>query len=241
MASLRSFNQRAKVFNSAWSEDKFWDEILKCVPLCSNCHTLIHKNLLCLLTNEGVNDLPYRIQTTAGHRKYLCSGLYMPSVTTVLSATESEKSKAGLRTWQKNNPGALEEAINTRQSAIHLGCENYLRGLIPMSLKSISHSGMASANTWTGLTLSIGLSDHYVPIGITFGQTIERWLMSGALSIYMLAALTSSVKSVVCESLLTLKLVTLLTARLFPIVVTALASVALENIKNVLNKWRHTA
>lgn len=81
-------------------------------------------------TSETSVDKPYRIQTTAGHRKYLCSGIYMPSVTTVLSATESEKSKAGLRTWQKNNPGALEEA-STRGSAIHLGCENYLRGLDP--------------------------------------------------------------------------------------------------------------
>ncbi len=79
---------------------------------------------------QTTTDLPFRIQTSAGHRKYLCSGLYMPSVTTVLSATESEKSKAGLRTWQQNNPGALEEA-STRGSAIHLGCENYLRGLDP--------------------------------------------------------------------------------------------------------------
>ena len=53
----------------------------------------------------------------------------MPSVTTVLSATESEKAKKGLRTWQQNNPGALEEA-STRGSAIHLGCENYLRGCL---------------------------------------------------------------------------------------------------------------
>ena len=83
------------------------------------------------ITTEPVpQDRPYRIQTTAGYRKYLCGGLYLPSVTTVLSATESEKSKAGLRTWQKNNPGALEEA-STRGSAIHLGCENYLRGLDP--------------------------------------------------------------------------------------------------------------
>ena len=52
----------------------------------------------------------------------------MPSVTTVLSATESEKSKAGLRTWQKNNPGALEEA-STRGTAIHKCCEDYLRGI----------------------------------------------------------------------------------------------------------------
>ena len=75
-------------------------------------------------------DRPYRIQTTAGHRKYLCSGMYMPSVTTILSATESEKAKKSLATWQANNPGGLEEA-STRGSAIHLGCENYLRGLEP--------------------------------------------------------------------------------------------------------------
>ena len=73
------------------------------------------------------SDKPYRIQTPSGYRKYLCSGLYMPSVTTILSATETEKSKAGLRTWQKNNPGALETA-STRGSAIHLCCENHIRG-----------------------------------------------------------------------------------------------------------------
>ena len=74
------------------------------------------------------SNRPYRIQTDSGHRKYLCSGLYMPSVTTVLSATETEKSKAGLRTWQKNNPGALE-AASTRGTAIHKCCEDYLRGI----------------------------------------------------------------------------------------------------------------
>ena len=61
-------------------------------------------------TSEATVDKPYRIQTSAGYRKYLCGGLYLPSVTTVLSATESEKSKAGLRNWQRNNPGMLEEA-----------------------------------------------------------------------------------------------------------------------------------
>ena len=81
-------------------------------------------------TDPVVADLPFRIQTPSGYRKYLCSGLYMPSVTTILSATESEKSKQGLKTWQQNNPGALEEAA-TRGSAVHLGCENYLRGLDP--------------------------------------------------------------------------------------------------------------
>ena len=73
-------------------------------------------------------DQPFRISTPQGYRKYLCSGLYMPSVTTVLSATETEKSKAGLRTWNLNNPGKLEEA-STRGSAIHKCCENHIRGL----------------------------------------------------------------------------------------------------------------
>lgn len=82
------------------------------------------------MSNPTPVDKPYRIQTAAGYRKYLCSGLYLPSVTTVLSATETAKSKASLKQWQQNNPGALEEA-STRGSAIHLGCENYLRGLDP--------------------------------------------------------------------------------------------------------------
>ena len=75
-----------------------------------------------------MTDLPYRISTPSGYRKYLCSGLYLPSVTTVLSATESEKAKKGLATWQKNNPGGLEAAA-ARGTAVHLACENYLRGI----------------------------------------------------------------------------------------------------------------
>ena len=30
-------------------EDSFWDEVLKCIPVCANCHLKIHKNKLCLL------------------------------------------------------------------------------------------------------------------------------------------------------------------------------------------------
>ena len=89
-------------------------------------------------------DKPYRIQTASGYRKYLCSGLYMPSVTTVLSATETEKAKKSRRTWQQNNPGGLE-AASTRGSAIHLGCENYLRGLDPGVPEEYQ-------DFWTGIT-----------------------------------------------------------------------------------------
>ena len=83
------------------------------------------------MTDTEVKDtpnLPFRIQTPSGYRKYLCSGLYLPSVTTVLSATESEKSKKGLRTWNTNNPGALE-AAGIRGTAIHKCCEDYIRGI----------------------------------------------------------------------------------------------------------------
>ena len=46
-------NQRELgIFASAHNEERFWDEVLKCVPLCSNCHTLIHKNLLCLIPQQ---------------------------------------------------------------------------------------------------------------------------------------------------------------------------------------------
>lgn len=29
--------------------DIWWNEVLKCVPLCANCHVKIHKNKLCLI------------------------------------------------------------------------------------------------------------------------------------------------------------------------------------------------
>ena len=31
-----------------FSHDRWWNEVLKCVPLCCNCHRRIHKNKLCL-------------------------------------------------------------------------------------------------------------------------------------------------------------------------------------------------
>ena len=38
-----------ELWKTAWAEDKFWNEILKCIPLCANCHVKVHKNELCLL------------------------------------------------------------------------------------------------------------------------------------------------------------------------------------------------
>jgi len=31
------------------SENDWWLEVLKCIPVCANCHVKIHKNKLCLL------------------------------------------------------------------------------------------------------------------------------------------------------------------------------------------------
>ena len=37
------------IFHGTRNEEVFWDEVLKCVPLCANCHLLIHKDKLCLI------------------------------------------------------------------------------------------------------------------------------------------------------------------------------------------------
>lgn len=46
-------NKREKEFNIATGMRRgvevWWDEILKCVPLCANCHRKLHNNLLCLI------------------------------------------------------------------------------------------------------------------------------------------------------------------------------------------------
>ena len=57
---------------------------------------------------------------------------YAPSVTTVLGAVASEKSRRALESWCEKNPGAKEEACN-RGTHIHEQCERYLRGL-PLTL-----------------------------------------------------------------------------------------------------------
>ena len=33
------------------AEDTWWNEVLKCIPVCANCHVKIHKKELCLLTS----------------------------------------------------------------------------------------------------------------------------------------------------------------------------------------------
>ena len=37
------------IFSGGFGEEKFWDECLKTIPVCANCHLLIHKDKLCLI------------------------------------------------------------------------------------------------------------------------------------------------------------------------------------------------
>lgn len=44
--SDKSFGIKA---NMSTSDENWWNEVLKCIPVCGNCHIKIHKNKLCLL------------------------------------------------------------------------------------------------------------------------------------------------------------------------------------------------
>ena len=49
-------DDETKSFNIATNmrrgEDTWWNEILKCVPLCANCHRKLHNDLLCLIPHH---------------------------------------------------------------------------------------------------------------------------------------------------------------------------------------------
>ena len=68
--------------------------------------------------------------TLNGLRHYNCAGVPrpLPSVTSVLSATQSEETRQKLAHWNVMNPGALENAA-ARGTFIHNAVENWIRGL----------------------------------------------------------------------------------------------------------------
>ena len=43
------------------AEEKFWDEVLKCIPVCTNCHKKIHKEKLCLLPINHIGSKPLAV------------------------------------------------------------------------------------------------------------------------------------------------------------------------------------
>ena len=48
-----------KFLVSKWSanHEDWWDEVLKCVPVCALCHRKIHTNKLCLISPIGFKPL----------------------------------------------------------------------------------------------------------------------------------------------------------------------------------------
>ena len=39
-------------------ETKWWEEVMKCIPVCANCHVKIHKEKLCLINPTGYKQVP---------------------------------------------------------------------------------------------------------------------------------------------------------------------------------------
>ena len=45
-------NKRFELFGGSGTskaETTWWDEVLKCIPVCANCHIKLHKQTLCLI------------------------------------------------------------------------------------------------------------------------------------------------------------------------------------------------
>lgn len=68
--------------------------------------------------------------TLNGLRHYVCDGVPrpLPSVTSVLSATQTEETRKKLAHWNLMNPGVADKAAE-RGTWIHNCVENYVRGL----------------------------------------------------------------------------------------------------------------
>ena len=75
--------------------------------------------------------------TLDGLRHYICDGVHrpLPSVTSLLSATQTEEARKKLQNWGLQNPGVAEKAAE-RGSWIHNSVENHIRGLKVIPPKS---------------------------------------------------------------------------------------------------------
>jgi len=52
MIDWHHVNEEEKLFNighTSRAHHEWWDEVLKCIPVCVSCHRKIHKNKLCLI------------------------------------------------------------------------------------------------------------------------------------------------------------------------------------------------
>jgi len=68
--------------------------------------------------------------TIDGRRHYICPGVVkpLPSVTSILSSSQTEQQRKKLAHWNKLNPGVADKAAE-RGTWIHGSVENYIKGL----------------------------------------------------------------------------------------------------------------
>ena len=68
--------------------------------------------------------------TLNGLRHYVCNGVPkpLPSVTSILSTAQTEKTRQKLVHWNLMNPGVADQAAE-RGNWVHSSVENYLKGL----------------------------------------------------------------------------------------------------------------
>ena len=77
-----------------------------------------------------------------------------PSVTTILGATSSERSKKALLNWQAKNPNGAMLAAE-RGSAVHQACEDYIRGKeIPLKEEYLPF--------WEGMSQHLDKYDEFI-------------------------------------------------------------------------------
>ena len=108
---------------------------------------------------------PYKSYTRdndLGSRHYNVDDKKIPSVTTILSATQSPEKKASLDRWRERIGYAEAQAITTqaatRGTEMHYVLENYINGVGYLNL-SEKGAKLAYKDRWAGSTDLVGLHD----------------------------------------------------------------------------------
>ena len=88
-------------------------------------------------------------KTINGLRHYKCPGVpdYLPSVTSILSSTQSAKTQQKLAHWNIMNPGAADAAA-ARGTWIHEATENHIRGLKVVPPEAYAPFGKVFQKEW---------------------------------------------------------------------------------------------
>ena len=114
-----------ELFRTAWKEEQFWDEVLKCVPLCANCHVKIHRNLLCLIPPHQLMEWEkLRKKNRTESKPQLDTGsTYVPASTCQASQLFS----------QQLNPKNLNKDSSNGSNEIQVPSKRQAPGVLPFT------------------------------------------------------------------------------------------------------------